>query len=73
MAFKPIVRGDEHVTDHMYASEIADRRPILATRLPCSVEEGDGDGDATMHRGSSAMGKFHEELNAGRGMQRGGR
>ena len=73
MAFKPIVRDNEHVTDHLYASEIADSRPILATRLACSVEEGDGDGDATLHRGSSAAGKFHEELNANRGIGRGRR
>jgi hypothetical protein len=63
MAYKPTSQGN--TTDKTYPSEIADARPILATRIHCSEESTDG--EETMHRGGSAIDRMNEELNANRG------
>jgi hypothetical protein len=68
MAYKPNPRGP--VSDKTYASQIADERPMLATRIHCEepLEE-----EETIHEGGSQVDRFHEALNSGRGIRRGSR
>lgn len=63
MAYKPNPKGP--IIDKTYPSEIADERPMLATRIHCEVEQEEDD---TVHEGGSQTDRFHEALNSGRGM-----
>lgn len=63
MAYRP--NPTRPVIDKTYPSQIADERPMLATRIHCEepLEE-----DATIHEGGSQVDRFHEALNSGRGI-----
>lgn len=68
MAYKPNPKGP--ISDKTYASQIADERPMLTTRIHCEESQEEDD---TTHEGGSQVDRFHEALNEGRGMRRGSR